>query len=39
MCMFDEETELMLPEEFDEEGNRIGPNCDGCGRCADFEDQ
>jgi hypothetical protein len=34
MCMFDENG-IMLPEEFDEEGNLVGPTCDGCGDCYD----
>ena len=34
MCMFDDDGR-MLPEIFDEEGNRTGPNCDGCGKCGD----
>lgn len=37
MCMFDE-NEVMLPEEYDENGNVIGPKCDGCGMCFDNGD-
>jgi hypothetical protein len=35
--MFDDNG-VMLPETYDEEGNRTGPDCHGCGECADFEE-
>lgn len=39
MCMFDDSGDgRMLPETFDEDGNRTGPNCDGCGQCGPTED-